>query len=135
VSATLTDQQAALFLGKNFAYIATLQKDGWPHLTPVWIDWDGEYVLFNTTVERLKAKHIARDPRVVISVYNADDPYQYVTVSGHAELTTEGAWEHIDKLSDRYRNEPVYRYRDVQRVIVRVRPQRVLASGFDTDPD
>jgi hypothetical protein len=44
-----------------------------------------------------------------------------VTVSGHAELTTEGAWEHIDKLSARYHDEPVYRYRGVQRVIVRVR--------------
>jgi PPOX class probable F420-dependent enzyme len=131
VSATLTNEQAALFLAKNFAYVATLRRNGWPHLTPVWIDWDGEYVLFNTTVERLKAKHVARDPRVVISVFNADDPYQYVTVSGLAEFTTEGAWEHIDTLSARYRDEPVYRHRDVQRVIVRVRPQHVLAAGFE----
>jgi hypothetical protein len=48
-----------------------------------------------------------------------------------AELTTDGAWEHIDKLSKKYRDEDVYRHRDVQRLIARVRPERVLASGFD----
>lgn len=131
MKATLTEEQARLLLGKNFAYVATLRRNGWPHLTPMWIDWDGEYVLFNTTIERLKTKHLTHDPRVVISVFNAENPYQYVTISGYAELTTEGAWEHIDKLSARYRDEPVYRYRDVQRVLVRVRPERVLSSGFE----
>jgi len=131
MTVTLTEAQAQLLLAKNFAYVATIRRNGWPHLTPMWIDWDGEYVLFNTTVERLKAKHLSRDPRVVISVFNADDPYQYVTISGLAELTTDGAWEHIDRLSKRYRDEDVYRHRDVQRLIARVRPERVLASGFD----
>lgn len=133
MTATLTEAQAQLLLDNNFAHVATLRPDGSPHLTPVWIDWDGEYVLFNTTVERLKAKHLARDPRVVITVSNADDPYQYVTISGLAELKTDGAWEHIDRLSKKYRDEDVYRHRDVQRVIVRVRPERVEAYGFDGD--
>jgi hypothetical protein len=60
MSATLTEEQAALFPAKNFAFVATLQQDGWPHLTPVWIDWDGECVLFITAVDRQKTARFAR---------------------------------------------------------------------------
>ncbi len=129
--ATLTEAQAQLLLDKNFAHVATIRKDGTPHLTPVWIDWDGECALFNTTVDRLKAQHLRRDPRVVVEVLNADNPYQYVVITGTAELTTDGAWEHIDKLSKKYRDVDAYPHRDVQRLIVRVYPERVDAGGFD----
>lgn len=128
MTATLTEAPAQLLLAKAFAFAATLPRNGGPPVTPVWIDRDGEYVLRNTTAERSKANHLARDPRVVISVLNADDPYKYVTISSHAETTTDSAWEHIDTLSKRYRDEDVHRHRDVQRVIVRIRPERVLAS-------
>lgn len=101
---TLTEEQAALFLATNFACVAALRRDGSVHLTPVWIDWDGECVVFNISVERLNMKLLTRDPRVTICVFTLDNPYQFVT--------------------ERLR-------RDVQRVIVRVRPERVLASGFD----
>jgi hypothetical protein len=60
MSATLTEEQAALFPAKDFAFVATLQQDGWPHLTPVWIDWDGECVLFITAVDRQKTARFAR---------------------------------------------------------------------------
>jgi hypothetical protein len=91
-------------------------------------------VLFNINVERLNMKLLKRDPGVTACVFNADNPYQFVSVSGSAERTTEGVWEHIDTLSKRYRNEPLYRYRDVQRVIVRVRPNASSPPASTTDP-
>lgn len=131
--ATLDDQQSQLLLDKNFASVATLRADGTAHVTPVWVDYDGDAVVFNTAIGRAKEKHLRRDPRVAIEVYNAENPYQYVSVSGNAELTEEGADEHIDKLAKKYMDVDRYpgRAPGERRVIVRVRPERVNASGFE----
>src|SRR3954468_5967448 len=65
---TLTEKQADLFRGKNWATVVTLRTDGSPHATPVWIDTDGEHVLFNTAVgraqerERRPLQHRRRPP-------------------------------------------------------------------------
>lgn len=124
----LTDKQAQLFLGKNFGAVATIRPDGTPHVTPVWVDYDGEHVLFNTATGRAKWHHMQRDPRVTIEVYAQDDPYQYVTVSGTVELEeSEAANDHIDKLSEKYTGNPKFpNHRPGERrVIVRVTPERV----------
>ena len=78
----LNEKQAQLFLDKNFGSLATIRDDGTPHVTPVWVDYDGEHVLFNTATGRAKWHHMRRDPRVTIEVYSQDDPYEYVTVTG-----------------------------------------------------
>jgi len=126
--AKLTDKQAQLFLGKNFGAVATIRADGTPHVTPVWIDYDGEHVVFNTATGRAKWHHMLRDPRVTIEVYAQDNPYEYVTVTGTAELIEgEEADRHIDKLSEKYTGNPKFQsHRPGQRrVIVRVTPERV----------
>jgi hydroxymethylglutaryl-CoA lyase/(R)-citramalyl-CoA lyase len=103
----LTEKQAQLFLGKNFGAVATIRSDGTPHVTPVWIDYDGEHVVFNTATGRAKWHHMRRDPRVTIEVYAQDDPYDYVTVTGTVELEEgEAADRHIDKLSEKYTGNP-----------------------------
>ena len=124
----LTDEQAQLFLGKNFGAVATIRPDGTPHVTPVWIDYDGEHVVFNTATGRAKWQHMLRDPRVTIEVYAQDNPYEYVTVTGTAELIEgDEADRHIDKLSEKYTGNPKFQsHRPGQRrVIVRVTPERV----------
>jgi len=126
--AKLTAKQAQLFLGKNFGAVATIRADGTPHVTPVWIDYDGEHVVFNTATGRAKWHHMLRDPRVTIEVYAQDNPYEYVTVTGTAELIEgEEADRHIDKLSEKYTGNPKFQsHRPGQRrVIVRVTPERV----------
>jgi PPOX class probable F420-dependent enzyme len=127
--ATLSDEQAQLLLDKNFASVATIRKDGTPHVTPVWIDYDGEHVVFNTAAPRAKWKHIKRDPRVTVEVHSLADPYQYVTITGTAELDEDEqrANAHIDKMSLKYRGIPTYQNHKPgeRRVIVRVRPERV----------
>jgi len=103
----LTEQQAQLFRGKNFGAVATIRPDGTPHVTPVWVDYDGEHVVFNTATGRAKWQHMQRDPRVTIEVYSQDDPYDYVTVTGTVELEEgEAADRHIDKLSEKYTGNP-----------------------------
>jgi len=127
--AKLTDEQAQLFLDKNFGALATIREDGTPHVTPVWVDYDGEHVVFNTATGRAKWRHMRRDPRVTIEVTSMENPYEYVTVIGTAELEeSEEANRHIDKLSEKYTGNPKFQSHkpNEQRVIVRITPERVL---------
>ena len=130
--AHLTDEQAALFLTANFAVIATLRADGSPHQTATWIDWDGEHVLFNITVTRKKYQELQRDPRASVFVFDGDNSYRWVSVSGTTEMTLEGAAEHIHKLSRKYRGRDYVLRPGEQRVIVRLTPERVTAYGLDS---
>jgi PPOX class probable F420-dependent enzyme len=132
--ASLTEQQAKLFEGKNWGTVATLRQDGSPHATPVWVDYDGEHVLFNTAVGRAKERHLRRDPRVTVTVLPAENQQAgYVSVTGRAEIVEEGAYEHIDKLAQKYLGQEKYPYlqEGEQRVIVRITPEKVDALGFD----
>jgi PPOX class probable F420-dependent enzyme len=127
--AKLTEGQADLFKGKNLATVATIRRDGSPHLTPVWIDWDGHDVLFNTAEGRAKPRHIRRNPVVGIEVIDGHDPYRWVSVTGPAEIVEEGAVEHIQQLSRRYTGRDFDLRADQKRLIVRVKPERVTARG------
>ena len=130
--ATLTDKQAQLLLDKNFGTLATLKADGSPQVTPVWVDWDGEYVLVNTLRARAKPHQVERDPRVELAVFNRENPYQHVRVAGTAELTTEGAEAHIDKLAQKYLGKDTYpRQPGDERVLIRFRPERVATYNLD----
>lgn len=130
--ATLTDKQAELFRAKNWGTVVTLREDGSPHATPVWIDTDGEHVIFNTAVGRAKERHLRNDPRIAVTVLRAEDQQNgYVSVSGTAELVEEGAFEHIDKLAQKYLGVDKYPYLQPgeQRVIVKVTPDKIDAQG------
>ncbi len=127
--AKLNEKQASLLLDKNLAVVATIRPDGTPQVTPTWVDWDGEHVLINTAEGRWKPKYLRRDPRVSVFVLDPDNPYNWVAVTGKAELTHEGAEEHIHKLSHKYRGEDYDAPTDPQRILVRVTPERVNSPG------
>jgi PPOX class probable F420-dependent enzyme len=99
-------------------------------LSIVWIDWDGENVLFNTAAGRAKPRNLERDPRVSVLVLDGGDGYRWVAVNGKAELTPEAADEHIDKLARKYTGEGWQAKPGEQRLLVRVRPEQVSAYGF-----
>ena len=126
--AELSDKAKKLLSGKNFAFVATINKDGSPQLTPTWIDTDGENVLINTALSRQKHKNVTRDPRLTIGVFDISNPYDYVSITGKVtkQLTGKEADAHIDKLSLKYRGEPKYRRWDPneKRVILVVRPTK-----------
>jgi PPOX class probable F420-dependent enzyme len=121
----LTDDQVALLRERVLAHVATVMPDGSPHVTPVWVDTDGEAVLFNTAKGRLKYRNLSRDPRIAISVTDRNDDYRTMVIRGRAELIEEGADDHIDRLAKKYRGLDRYPNRQPgeQRVTVRVLPE------------
>jgi PPOX class probable F420-dependent enzyme len=122
--AQLTEKQRELLKAKNFGVVATVGTDGKPQTSVVWVDTDGENVVFNTTNKRAKGRNLRANPVVSVSVWDNDDPYSYFEVQGPAELTEEGAAKHINDLSQRYEGKDFHT--PVDRVIVRVSPERVL---------
>ena len=131
--ATLTEAQADFLRQPYYGVAATVRPDGSPQLTTVWVDSDGAHVVFNTAEGRAKPKYIRQNPQVGVYVMNPENAYQWLAVSGPAELTHDGADEHIDKLAYKYLGKETYPWRSPteQRVIVRVTPKRVHAYGFD----
>ncbi|EOD63151.1 PPOX class F420-dependent oxidoreductase [Amycolatopsis vancoresmycina] len=123
---TFNEATKALFDGKNFPVVATINADGSVQTSVVWAKRDGDAVLFATVRGRLKERNLARDPRVSLSVFDLEDPLKYVEVRGRAEITEEGGRELINELSHKYdgkdfRTEPP----EVVRVVVRVVPDKV----------
>lgn len=125
--ATLTAEQAKLLENKNFGALATIREDGTANVTPVWVDWDGHNVVVNTSYGRAKELHLRRDPRCTILVMNSSNPYEWVSVTGRATLTEEGAEAHIDKLAMKYEGVAKYPYMEPgeRRVKVTIKPERV----------
>ena len=120
-----------LFKKKAFAHLATLMPDGKPQSTPVWIDYDGKYVVINTAQGRQKDKNLQRDGRVALSIIDPDNPYRYLEVRGRvAERTVAGADQHIDAMAKKYLGKDKYPYRQPGevRVIYKVAPERTTSS-------
>ena len=75
-----------------FGNLGTLMKDGSPQVTPIWVDYDGKFVRFNSAKGRVKDKNVRRDPRVSISLQDPANPYRYLEVRGRVvEITEKGA--------------------------------------------
>jgi PPOX class probable F420-dependent enzyme len=123
--AKLSEKQIELLRRPNLAIVGTIRPDGTPQLTPTWVDTDGEHVLVNTAEGRWKTRNLRRDPRISVTVVDRDDPYDWVSVTGTAELTHEGAEEHIHKLSHKYRGKDYDKPKDPQRILVRITPERI----------
>jgi PPOX class probable F420-dependent enzyme len=127
VVARLTAKQVQILNGRHFATVATVMPDGSPQATVVWIETDGEFIYFNTAFPRLKARNLERDNRVAITVVDPARPYRdLLAIRGRAELITDGANEHIDKLARMYTGRRFQGFRPGQtRVIVKVTPEHV----------
>jgi PPOX class probable F420-dependent enzyme len=132
MSVQVEGRGAELLQGKNFGIVSTLRDDGSVQAVPVWVDiQDGQPVL-NTAEGRAWPKNLERDPRVTVTVANAENPYEYLEVRGHVgERTQEGADAHIDALAKKYMDVDEYPLRKPgeQRVIIRVEPDRVHFRG------
>ncbi|MEU2439016.1 PPOX class F420-dependent oxidoreductase [Streptomyces rubradiris] len=131
MSAALSDNLKDLLDGKVFIVVGTVQPDGSPQLSPVWVKRDGDDILFSTTVGRRKEKNLRRDPRVTVVVVHPENPYAYAEIRGTATLTTEGGPELIDELSRKYTGKDYADFNpaskdDAERVVVRITPRKVV---------
>ena len=94
---------------KAFGCLATMMKDGSPQLTPIWFNTDGTHILINSARGRVKDRNMRRDPRVALTIVDPKNPYRYIQICGRVvEITTKGAFEHIDALAKKYRGLDKY---------------------------
>lgn len=127
----LGPEDVALLRERNFAHFVTLNADGTPHSTPVWIDADDDgFILVNTAVGRRKDRDVRRDPRVAVSVHEQENPYRWLSVNGTVVDVVEGdeALAHIDVLSRKYGGKPWEPVQGQLRVRYRIRPDRIAHS-------
>jgi PPOX class probable F420-dependent enzyme len=129
MSTSLTPTQVEFLRRRQFAHVATVNPDGSPQVTALWVDTDGEAVLLNTALGRIKARNLEREPRIAISLVDSENPYDSLTIQGRAELMEEGGVEHIRSLSQKYTGDPNFALQPGERrVIIRVLPERVGGS-------
>jgi len=116
---------------KAYGHVVTFDAKGQPRLTMVWMDVDGDEVLFNTAEGRKKPQDLRRDPRVIVSVQDHNNPQFYAVFHGKARtITEEGARAHIDKLTKRFLGVDKYPGPPTEtRVIVRISVDRIGGVG------
>lgn len=136
MSSTIPDSHRDLLDGPVIAALATLMPDGSPQVTPVWISYDGTYVIVNGTADRQKHKNMVARPTVSLMLFDPQNQFRYIEIRGVVEIITpEGGGESMNELSLLYTGKPK-RYgieappRDeLERVLYKIRPTRVNASG------
>ena len=129
---TIPASHADLLKKPAFANLATLNADGSPQVTPVWVDFDGKHVIVNTARGRVKTKSLGREPRVALSIADPENPYRYLGIQGRVvEMTEAGGDAHIDAMAKKYLGKDTYPFRapGEVRVIVKIAPEKVHANG------
>jgi len=125
----LDENSVELLHEKNFAFLATVDAKGRPQVTPMWVDTDGDYVLLNTAMGRVKQKNTMRDPRVAVAVLDMSNPYRYTAIRGRVveQIPGQTAEDHIDKLAKKYLDKETYPFRQAgeKRVILKIVPEHV----------
>lgn len=121
---------------KAYGHVITFDESGKPQVTMVWVDVDGDEVVFNTAEGRLKPKNLRRNPRVIVSVQDRNDPQSYMVFHGTATVSEAGADAHIDKLAKRFLGADKYPFRrpGEKRLVVRVKPDRIGGYGPKMQP-
>jgi PPOX class probable F420-dependent enzyme len=120
-----------LFDKKAYAHLASLLHDGKPHVTPVYADYDGQFIIINSSKGRQKDLNMERRRKVALEITDPEKPLRYLGIRGEVvEITEEGAEEHLDRLAQRYhelkRYPPSWRYPGEIRRIYKIRPERVI---------
>lgn len=123
----LSDTARDLFSRPIPAWATVLDADGRPHNTIVWVDVDGDGVIFNTAAGRVKERRLRENDVVSLSVLDPDNPWRWASVTGRATLTVEDGDDVIDRLAKKYLNADSYPFRKEgeQRVTVRVAVEQV----------
>jgi PPOX class probable F420-dependent enzyme len=128
----LPDAARTLVDGVNFATVATLEPDGSPQTSVVWVTREGDQLVFSTVRGRRKAQNMQRDPRVSVLVLDHENPYSYLEVRGTVSLSEEGGRELIDALARKYRGFDRYPWDDGTdnvRLVCRVEARKAVFHG------
>lgn len=140
MASTIPPEFLDLLSKRAFAHFATIMPDGTPQITPVWVDFDGEYVLINSKSGRTKNINVTERPMVAVEISDPANPYRYLMIRGPVvEIITlaEQDTAHIDSLAKRYLGLDVYPWTapgDV-RQIFKIRPDKVVGRVVVADPE
>ncbi|CCH27735.1 PPOX class F420-dependent oxidoreductase [Actinosynnema sp. NPDC047251] len=116
--------------GRNYATISTLNKDGSPQSSVMWITRDGDEILFSTVRGRLKERNLARDPRASVSVWSKDDPETYVELRGTVSIVEDEDRTLVNALAQKYLGTPYPGEEpDAVRVVLRLTPTKVTGNA------
>lgn len=130
--AALPQDIKTLLQKKVFVHFATEMKDGSPQVSPVWVDVEGDTILINSALGRLKDKNVRRDPRVALSLTDPENPYHSVSIRGRVtEITEEGADAHVDKLAKKYLGKDKYpgRTPGEKRVLYKIEAEHIATMA------
>jgi len=128
--AKIPDSHREIFDKRSFAHIATVNEQGMPQVTPVWVEYDGEHVLINSAKGRKKDRNLRAQPQIALSVQDPDNPYRYVGVQGKiVEITEAGGYDHINRLSHKYNGRDYPKNPGEVRVTYKIEPSRVWTMG------
>jgi PPOX class probable F420-dependent enzyme len=120
-------------------FLSTMMPDGQPQSSIVWTDYDGTYVLINTTLERQKGRNICSNPKVVLLVIDPKNVNRWIEIRGKVvEISRDGAEAHADKLTQldtgkqRFYGDiyPVKQKQKETRVIVKIEPVKVALDAI-----
>jgi len=114
------------------ALVATILKDGSPHVTPMWFDYDGRFVRLNSVKGRVKDRNMRDRPHVALCIVDPRNAFRYLEIRGRvADITEEGAVEHIDALARKYLNVETFPHHAPAevRVLYRIAPEHVSTLG------
>ncbi len=104
-------------------------KGGYPHVTPVWVDYSDGFILINSTKDRIKVKNAEVNPKVSLAVLDSQNPYRYIMIQGKVkQITEKGAKEHIDRLAFKYTGVRKFQGGNGKRVIMKIEAERVIES-------
>jgi PPOX class probable F420-dependent enzyme len=127
--AELSEKARKLFEDPNLLFVATINPDGSPQVTPVWTHLDNGHITFNTAVGRVKERNMHRDPRVGLSITARNDPMSKVDIAGRVIDFVEGdeAFAQIDDLAEKYIGQRPYPWlqEGEKRVKIVIEPVRV----------
>ncbi|HIZ37423.1 MAG TPA: PPOX class F420-dependent oxidoreductase [Candidatus Ruania gallistercoris] len=112
----------------EYAVLATVEPDGQPQLSVVWMAREHSDVLISTVRGRRKEQNLRRDPRATLLLYPADNPQEYVEIRGQVTLDDDPDGSLIQALSQKYTGKPYTADEgtDHERVVVRLRPHHVV---------
>tara|TARA_B100000315_G_scaffold215562_1_gene214922 strand:- start:21 stop:416 length:396 start_codon:yes stop_codon:yes gene_type:complete len=118
-----------LFQKKNLIFIATINPDGSPQLTPVWGNYNDNHILINTAEGRIKHKNVQKDPRVAVSVVDHDNPLNMTTIRGKVvQIISDYDYSHANELTKQYMgiNEYPYKRENEKRIIIKIKPEKIF---------
>ena len=117
-----------LFRESNLIFIATINLDGYPQLTPVWGDYQDGHILVNTAEGRIKHRNVLHDSRVAVCVVAHDNPLDMTTIRGKViDIIPDYNYLHADKLTKKYMNLEKYPFKRIneKRIVFKIKPEHV----------